>query len=53
MVIGGDGYQYRLSRLSYSFRGGLGMEYLENQSIHRIKELEDHSRKLAEEVKNG
>jgi len=53
MVIGSHDHQYRLSRLAYSFNGGLGMRYLQEQGINRIKELEDHSRKLAEEVKNG
>jgi len=51
MVLGDKGYQLNLSRLAFSFQGALSMEYLENCSVNRIRELTKHSQVIAEEVR--
>lgn len=54
MVVGDAGYQLNLSRLAFNFKGALRMEYLENASVARIRELTKHVEIIAEELKaNG
>lgn len=53
IVVGGDDYQYRLSRLAYSFRGALSMDYIQTQGFKRINQLTEHANKMADELKHG
>ena len=53
MVIGDRGYQLNLSRLAFSFKGAISMEYLQSVGADRVKELTEHSKVIAEELKNS
>lgn len=53
MIIGSDNYQMSLSRLAYNFNGSISMDYLENASCYRIKELNEHLNVIADDLKNG
>lgn len=52
MVVGSDGYQLKLSKLAFSFGGGISMDYLQSAGAGRIKELSDHSKIIAEEIES-
>jgi len=51
MVLGDKSYQLNLSRLAFSFQGAISMEYLQNATIKRTRELSEHSKIIADEVK--
>jgi hypothetical protein len=51
MVVGDKDYQLNLSRLAFSFKGAISMEYLQSVGIRRIQELTEHSKVIAEELK--
>jgi hypothetical protein len=51
MVVGDKSYQLNLSRLAFSFKGSIGMEYLQGVGANRIKELSEHSKAIADEIK--
>lgn len=51
MIVGNKGYMLSLSRLAFSFRGAVSIEYLENAPVARIRELNAHLTKLSEEIK--
>jgi len=51
-IVGNDDFQYILSKLAYSFNGGLTMDYLELQGFNRILELQNHANKLSKELEN-
>ncbi len=51
MIVGDVSYQLTLSRLAFSFRGALGMEYLQDVGADRVRELTEHSKAIAEELK--
>jgi hypothetical protein len=53
MVVGNTRYQLQLSRLAYSFRGAIGMDYLQDQQYSRIQELTDHAAEIAEDLNSG
>lgn len=53
MVVGDSGYQYRLSRLAYAFKGSVSMEYIQACDCRRISELTDHANRIAEDLKDG
>lgn len=53
MVVGDGGYQLNLSRLAFSFKGALHMEYLQSVGADRIRELSEHAKAIAEELKNN
>lgn len=54
MVVGDNSYQLNLSRIAFAFRGAVGMDYLQNAGVRRVKELTEHSKTIAEEIKaNG
>lgn len=53
MVVGDKSYQLSLSRLAFSFRGAIGMEYLQGVGVDRVKELSEHAKAIAEELKNS
>ncbi len=54
MVVGDNSYQLGLSRIAFAFRGGVGIDYLQNASIARVQELAGHSKTIAGELKaNG
>lgn len=53
MVVGDHNYRLNLSRLAFSFRGAIRMEYLESASVARIQELTEHAKVIAEELKDG
>ena len=40
-----------MSRLAYSFNSGIG--YFENATCHRVNELGEHIKVIADDVKNG
>lgn len=51
MVLGARDYQLQLSRLAFSFRGAVSMDYLQNATIARVQELNRHARTIADELK--
>ena len=51
MVVGDKGYQFKLTGLAYNFSGGVSMEYLQSCGYRRIKELNDHADRIAQEIK--
>lgn len=51
MVVGDKDYQLSLSRLAFSFKGSISMEYLQGVGMWRIQELVEHSNTIAEEIK--
>lgn len=53
MVVGDKDYQLNLSRLAFCFQGAVSMEYLQNVSVKRVRQLTDHSKVIANEVKTG
>jgi len=53
MVLGDKNFQLNVSRLAFCFQGAISMEYLQNVSVKRIRELTDHSKVIANEVKAG
>lgn len=53
IVVGDKNYQLNISRLAYSFQGGLDMRYLQECTVDRIKELSGHSKTIANEINNG
>lgn len=53
MVVGDPNYQLNLSRLAFSFKGSVSIEYLESVGPGRIHELGKHLKIIGEELKNG
>jgi len=53
IVVGDEGYQLKLSKLAYSFRGALSMEYLQDQGFYRIVDLSSHADVIAQELNSG
>ena len=53
MVVGSPDYQLGLSKLVYNFRGGISMEYAQDQGYQRIQQLHTHTKNIAEELKDG
>jgi len=51
IIVGDKDYQFRLSKLGYSFNGYLSPDYLQGQGFERINELVEHSNKISEELK--
>jgi len=52
-VLGGKDYQLGISKLAYSFRGALSMEYLQDQPLSRIVELNKHADQIAKDISSG
>ena len=53
IVVGDKSYQLKLSKLAYSFRGALSMQYLQDQGYGRILDLTDHAEQIAKELNSG
>ena len=51
IVVGDKDYQFRLSKLAYSFNGALSMHYLQDQGFSRINDLVGHANKISEGLK--
>lgn len=52
-MVGDKDYQLKISKLAYSFRGALSMEYLQDQGFSRIVDLTDHANVIAQELNSG
>jgi len=52
-VVGDEGYQLKLSKLAYSFRGALSIDYLQDQGYSRVFDLSDHANQIAQELNSG
>ena len=53
MILGDKSYQLKLSRLAFSYQGAISMEYLQSVGYRRINELSEHSKVIAEDIKNS
>ena len=54
MIAGDRSYRLNMSRIAAAFRGGVSLDYLEAASVHRVRELSEHTKAIAEEIKaNG
>lgn len=53
MVVGDPAYQLNLSRLAFNFKGSIQMEYLQDVGVARVKQLTEHSKAIAEDLKQN